>query len=313
MKFSIIIPVYNVEKYIRKCLESVINQTYQDFEAIIVNDGTQDNSQRIIDEFAKEYPSKVRSYIKDNSGLSDTRNYGIERANGEYIVFLDSDDYLDINFLSKMNEVIERNNDVDVIGFDIQRVNLNGEKVDIWVKPDFEGMSGEEAICRLVESKQLFEPACGYVYRLAYLKENNFKFQVGVYHEDFGLIPIVILRAKKVTCIDFVGYYYVLTDNSIMRNNSLEKERKKANDLIKAFDFLEEEIDKIEFKNNYSRRLLNAYIANSMLYRANELDKSLVKDYKRELVKRKVTDLIIDDSFKRKIRKLLMKIKFSLL
>ena len=90
MRFSIIVPVYNVEKYLAKCIESILNQTNQDFELLLVNDGTKDNSQKIIDEYVAKYPDKVYGFVKENGGLSDARNYGVERAKGEYIIFPDS-------------------------------------------------------------------------------------------------------------------------------------------------------------------------------------------------------------------------------
>src|SRR5574344_2022066 len=101
IKVSVIVPVYNVEKYLPKCLDSLVNQTLQDIEIIVVNDGTKDNSQKIIDKYAKKYKN-IKSYIKENGGLSDARNYGVAKANGEYISFIDSDDYIDKKMLEKM-------------------------------------------------------------------------------------------------------------------------------------------------------------------------------------------------------------------
>ena len=114
MRFSIIVPVYNVEKYLAKCIESILNQTNQDFELLLVNDGTKDNSQKIIDEYVAKYPDKVYGFVKENGGLSDARNYGVERAKGEYIIFIDSDDYVDDELLEKVNDAIEKNAGVDV-------------------------------------------------------------------------------------------------------------------------------------------------------------------------------------------------------
>ena len=84
-KISVIVPVYNVEKYIGKCLDSLVNQTLSDIEIIVVNDGSHDNSQKIIDKYVKRYPDKIKSYIKENGGQGSARNYGLEKANGEYI------------------------------------------------------------------------------------------------------------------------------------------------------------------------------------------------------------------------------------
>ena len=94
MKFSIVIPVYNVEKYIDKCLKSIINQTYDNFEVIVVNDGSPDNSQVIIDKYVKK-DKRFKSYEKKNGGLSDARNYGLEYISGDYLLFIDSDDNIE--------------------------------------------------------------------------------------------------------------------------------------------------------------------------------------------------------------------------
>ena len=102
MKVSIIVPVYNVEEYLRKCLDSLVNQTYQNIEIIIVNDGTKDNSQSIIDEYKKKFSKLINSYMKENGGLASARNYGIDKATGEYIMFVDSDDYIDTNMVEKL-------------------------------------------------------------------------------------------------------------------------------------------------------------------------------------------------------------------
>ena len=101
-KVSIIVPVWGVEKYISKCLESLVNQTLDDIEIILVNDGSPDNSQKIIDEYVKRYPQKVISYIKENGGQGSARNYGIKVATGEFISFVDSDDYIELNMVEKM-------------------------------------------------------------------------------------------------------------------------------------------------------------------------------------------------------------------
>lgn len=102
IKVSVIVPVYNVEAYLERCLDSLVKQTLEEIEIIVVNDGTKDNSQAIIDRYAAAYPQKVISLIKENGGLSDARNYGIPYAHGEYIGFVDSDDYLNVTMYQKL-------------------------------------------------------------------------------------------------------------------------------------------------------------------------------------------------------------------
>ena len=94
-KLSIIVPVYGVEKYIDKCLNSLVKQSLKEIEVIVVNDGTKDNSQKIIDKYVKKYPDKIKSYIKENGGQGSARNYGLKKATGEYIGYVDSDDFVE--------------------------------------------------------------------------------------------------------------------------------------------------------------------------------------------------------------------------
>lgn len=118
MKVSVIVPVYNVEKYIEKCLKSLVNQTLKDIEIIVVNDGSPDNSQKIIDKYAKKYKN-VKSYIKENGGVADARNYGIKKSSGEYIAFVDGDDFVLNDMYEKMYKKASSNN------FDIVVCDLN--------------------------------------------------------------------------------------------------------------------------------------------------------------------------------------------
>lgn len=309
MRFSVIVPVYNVEKYLSKCLDSIIYQTNQDFELIVVNDGTKDNSQNIIDEYVKKYPSKVKGFIKENGGLSDARNFGVKRASGEYIVFVDSDDYIDKKLLEKLDEEIIKYENLDVIGYNYVDMTQNDERIKVTTRPKKSNISGEEAISELILGKQYFEPAWGFAYRLEYWRENDFNYIKGLYHEDFALTPIVVAKAKHVSFIDFDGYYYIITQNSITRNPNKEKERRLAEDLLKGYDFLKSEFEKIGISNNYTERLFMSYIACSAIYRLQNLSKDLQNWYRGELKSRNIGNYIMNDTFKRKVRKFLIRIK----
>ena len=124
-KFSIIVPVYNVEKYIEKCLESILNQTYDNFEIIVINDGSTDNSKKILDNYKTN--KKIKIINQDNQGLSIARNNGLGAASGDYILFIDSDDYIEEELLSTLNKNI---NNEDLIRFQVQTVNENKEIIE---------------------------------------------------------------------------------------------------------------------------------------------------------------------------------------
>ena len=118
IKVSVIVPVYNVEKYIRQCLESIINQTYKNLEIIVVNDGTKDNSMKIVEEYLSD--ERIKVINKENGGIASARNRGIDEATGEYISFVDSDDWLELNTYEKLVEIIV---DEDIIVFNYNRVD----------------------------------------------------------------------------------------------------------------------------------------------------------------------------------------------
>ena len=125
-RFSIIVPVYNVEDYLRNCLDSILNQSYEDYEVIVVNDGTKDNSQDIIDEYVKK-DNRVKGYKKKNGGLSDARNFGVGKAKGDYLLFLDSDDSINNLLLEELNKEIEKNHP-EMIRFQVVKVGKDKEE-----------------------------------------------------------------------------------------------------------------------------------------------------------------------------------------
>lgn len=309
MTFSIIVPVYNVEKYLSKCLDSILNQSFQDFEIIVVNDGSPDNSQDIIDEYAKNYPEKIKPFIKENGGLSDARNFGIERANGDYLLFVDSDDYISPSLLSELQQAQSRDN-ADLIRFSAQAVFENGELGEIYYCPEMSAVDGLEAISRLIDNKQMFEPAWLYAYRRHFWMENEFSFAKGRYHEDFGLTPEIIVKAKSFSAISSLGYFYVQSAISIMRGVSYEKKVSKANDIlfhslnhIKTANTL---IDNIDIKNK-----LLSYVANASINQIDNLKNPERSAYIDVVKKEKIFDLLLQDTLKRRMKKIYIKLKYG--
>ena len=124
-KVSVIVPVYNVENYLRKCLYSLVNQTLAEIEIIVVNDGSKDNSQAIIDEFQEQFPLKIKSFIKENGGLSDARNFGLNHVDAEFIGFVDSDDEVSETMFEEMYALPKKHN-AEIVICNLQQVNKNG-------------------------------------------------------------------------------------------------------------------------------------------------------------------------------------------
>lgn len=307
MKFSIIIPVYNVEKYITKCLESIEKQTYKSYEVIIVNDGTKDNSQKIIDDFVSKHSENFKSYIKENGGLSDARNYGIEKAKGEYIVFLDADDYIDEKLLEEINAKIENDKDIDLIKVPINTISEDGKITNTEIIEE-KILSGQELFIYLRKKRICIEPAWSYVVKVEYWKKNNFKFPVGKLHEDFATILILLIKAKKISIVSKTYYNYLIRENSIMTNKSYDNEVRKVKDKLYHYDELLKELENIENISQETKETFKEYISTAIcmsLKRLNSKDKFI---YKKELRKRKVINNFKCNSFRNTLRKIVFAI-----
>lgn len=308
MTFSFIVPVYNVEKYLAKCLDSLLSQTCDDYEIVIVNDGSPDGSQSIIDAYCVEYPDKIRGYIKENGGISDARNFGIAHAEGEYIVFVDPDDYVSLEMLEKMKTVIDEDKP-DVLGFNYSAVSETGEVIHTVSKPEIRGVSGESAIISIVNHKQVLDTICSYTYRRDYWNQMGFSFIKGICHEDFALIPNVVFRAERVSCIDYTPYFYLIRQGSITHAQTRERLKKLAADMLTGYDFLYSQLTLYPPKNNLAGKMYMAYAANSLISKLQSLDGETKEWFREELIKRKVSKHIAANTLKRKIRKIYVRIK----
>lgn len=300
MKFSIIIPVYNVEKYIDRCLKSILEQSYKNYEVIIVNDGTKDNSVEIIEKYIKKYDN-FTLYNKKNGGLSDARNYGLKYIKGDYLLFIDSDDYINKNLLNELNNLLEEK-EYDLVKFKIKLVDDNGT----FIRNEKGLECSREISLNDIFKEEFCEPAWTYCYNVNFWKKNNFKFIKDKIHEDFGLTPEIIMKATSFYYLNYYGYNYVQRENSIMTSKSKEKDIKKAYDMLEQFDRL---ID-IEYENQNYIETYKSFLANAVIDKSKTLSGSARKEYIEELRKRKVFDLILEDTFKRKIKKILYKLLY---
>ena len=306
IKYSFIVPVYNTEKYLKKCLDSLVNQTYKDFEIIVVNDGSTDKSSNIISKYQKKYKNII-VIDKENEGLSMARNRGVQKSSGKYIIFVDSDDYVSNKLLEEVDKKID---DSDILRFQIATEDEEYTKINEYHEEGFEPMCGYDAF-KYLSSYHFVEPAWCYVIRRDYYIENKFSFKKGVYHEDFGLIPYVIYKARKVKSIDFIGYYYIQRNGSIMNNNDYKKTVKKAFDMLEQYKTMRLFAKNINRKNNLDDYFLS-YISNSVIVKARELKKDEKKVYINELKKLNVFDGVLVNTRIRRFKKYLMKHNLNL-
>ena len=207
-KVSVIVPVYNVEKYIDKCLDSLVNQTLKDIEIIVVNDGTKDNSQSIIDKYAKKYKN-IKSFIKENGGLSSARNYGIEKATGDYIAFVDSDDYVSYDMYEKLyNKAILKDYDVVVCN-----TNYIYDKKVVPVITNLD---------RDIDNKADVKKVMTYLYPAVWNKlynkrlfKNNIRFKDKVWFEDVEFIYRLYPFINSIGTVDDYLINYVQREGAI--------------------------------------------------------------------------------------------------
>lgn len=295
VKFSIIVPVYNTEEYLEKCIDSIIKQTYEDYEIILVNDGSTDNSKKIINEYKNKYSDKIKVINKKNGGLSSARNKGVSKATGEYILFVDSDDYIEKGLLKTL---ASKTNDMpDLIRFQIKEICA--DKICMYRELPFETVKGDKAFKKIVKYHYV-EPAWCYAYRTAFYKENKFSFAEGKIHEDFGLLPYVIMSASKVKSIGYVGYNYVIRSGSIMTEVNYEKNKKKAEDFLYHYKKLVNLLDNKDCKNI---DIYKSFLANSVILKSLELNRQDYKAYIKELKHLRVFDNLLHDTWQRKLKK----------
>ncbi len=211
-KVSVIIPVYNVEKYIEKCLDSLVNQTLKDIEIIVVNDGSPDNSQKIIDKYVKKYPNIVKSYIKKNGGQGSARNYGLKKATGEYIGYVDSDDYVSIDMYEKMYNKAKKDKSDIVI---CQNYIDNDGKITI----------DSEEFVNIHDNRVFFGKMAVWnkIYKKEILVNNKINFKERVWYEDLAFTLKSIINSKNISFVDEPLYYYLIRPGSTMNNSNVEK------------------------------------------------------------------------------------------
>lgn len=215
---SIIVPVYNLETYLRKCIESIQKQTYTNLEIIIIDDGSTDNSPGICDELA-EKDSRIKVFHKLNGGISSARNFGISVTSGDYILFVDSDDYIEENLCQKVINVFEEQN-VDIVIFNSDIVDENGNSIGSIKSNCYDKvLNREEALKRLIQHE-----FSDYFWNKAYKKHlfNGITIPEGYYMEDMATTYKLFLNAEKIYCINEKLHNYLKRQNSIVNAVSLK-------------------------------------------------------------------------------------------
>lgn len=221
MRFSIIVPVYNVAEYLQRCIQSILANDCSDCELLLVDDGSTDGqSGPMCDGFAAAHPDFIQVIHKTNGGLGDARNAGLERANGEYVIFIDSDDYIAPDYLATISAAVNRT-PADVYTFDF--FLDSGKKTEVF--PDSQALP-EGSVFTLAQQPGLLlqQPnAWSRVWKRALFLSTGIRYPARVWYEDIRTSGKLFAQASGIVAIHKPLYYYYIRDNSITRNRNLEK------------------------------------------------------------------------------------------
>lgn len=221
--FSVVVPVYNVSPYLERCITSLLAQNYRDYEILLIDDGSTDDSGAICEQYG-EQDSRITVYHKKNGGLSSARNFGIDHAAGKYVIFVDSDDYIEKKTCASLAKVIELSEEADVIGYngveEQEGAVTSTRRIPV---EKLELMSGRDYLYTCCRHRNLSVASWLYCCKRDFLNREGLRFQEGILHEDVEFTPRMLLKAKKVAESPAQLYHYVIRDSSISRQKNREK------------------------------------------------------------------------------------------
>lgn len=315
-KVSVIVPIYNTEKYLEKCLDTLVNQTLKDIEIILINDGSPDNSEKIVKKYLKKYQDKIIYHKKENEGQGIARNYGIDIANGEFISFVDSDDYINITMFEKLyNKAIADKSDiVSTTGF----IEVRGNEI---IEKKF-SFNNHDSFIRYILNNS---GPVAKIIKKDIITKNKLYFPNLRAYEDISVVPLWGIYSNKISYIEESLYYYLIHDGSTMKQTEYNEKLTHIYDSLdnlytnfksKTKDKYQEELEWI-----YIEHLLHA--ASLRFYKFDKLEEikkinSIMKDrfpkwhknnyYQKQNIKYKIVcTLIYKEQFK--ILKLILKNK----
>ena len=261
MLLSIIVPVYNVQEYLHRCVNSLLKDNQDlEYEIILVDDGSTDKSGDICDEYSSSY-EYVKSFHKTNGGLSDARNFGLTKACGDYVIFIDSDDYVESGSITKICEGIGKK-ECDIYCCDYYSL-CGSDRTDICYSPVDHEMSGIEYLMYQLQRQTMVSSVVQNIYRRTMLMDNQIYFKKGIYHEDEEWYPRVFLCAGSVAHLGIVYYVYMIRENSIMQQRDLTKHISDFISTMKSLlDYVEGKLSSQQYallKDNLVDKYLSIY------------------------------------------------------
>ena len=238
MRFTIIIPFLNSEKTLRKCLQSVVDQYFDDIEVILIDNGSTDKSTSVINEFKS---LNIKYFIDKRGGIGKLRNIGIKNSTGDYILFLDSDDYFNRGLINCLQNRIHTDlQEVDIIRFNANRIeylSATNKEINKYKLCEMLPQTPKTALNIFQQNQCEFGPLWLYCYKTEFIKQNKFRFLNHYIHEDL-LNDYMLCKANKIANIDFVGYNYVKNPNGVTAPKDPRNEKLRAKAIIKNYDYV---------------------------------------------------------------------------
>lgn len=257
---SIIVPIYNVENELKRCVKSLTNQTYKDIEIILVDDGSPDRCPQICDEFAGE-DCRIRVIHKENGGLSDARNAGLRQAKGDYILYVDSDDYIEVDSCERFVKVL--NEKADFIVGECKEIHTSYSKYQSHSNlENGKVYSSRNYIITSIQNDEWFAPAWLNMYKKSFLLNNGLYYKKGLYFEDTEMLPRMCLAAKAIQYLQYPFYNYVIRDGSIMGSSSSEKKRNDSLEIYTEWAHIFQKIQDAELQKYLYSVLIKNYLKN---------------------------------------------------
>ena len=274
---SIIIPIYNVENYLNECLDSILRQSYHNYQVIMVNDGSTDSSLEIANMYV-EKDQRFKVYTKVNGGLSSARNYGLKYVDGEYLTFLDSDDYLSDDAYENMMKIIGNN---DIVLSNIRYFFENNTGFDL------KGLNTK--VSDNINEQALLSPmfAWNKIYKTKYFIENNILYPNGLWYEDIPVTVSLFVNTDKIVYLNETCYYYRQRSSSIMGQKT-----DKQKDIFKILEMTKDYLVNTDKYQRYYHEIEYLYIEHLMLYGQYRF---LVSDNYQKMYEETV--LIMNDNF----------------
>ena len=289
-RISVIVAIYNVEQYLERCLESIVHQdlSQDEYEVLLIDDGSTDNSLEIAKKYEHQQ-SNFKVFTKENGGLSSVRNFGIDYAEGQFIMHVDADDFLEENVIGKVVEVAE-NNDLDLCFFRYIRYPDNLHVDNFRKFPHYQIFTGEYLLLRNIKVSSTW--CC--IYKLDFIKDRNIRYFGRISHQDVEFNYRLYPFAKRVMFTDHYVYHYSISGESITRTNNVEKQKRNlldnlqiAHNIIK-FANTEDCTPAVKMYLNKKMNSLLVGVFLSFLKKTNKFESGFIKEYIKEAKRLKV-------------------------